>query len=154
MLILRTRKFELFYLQKWPGDWNRINCLVTSVCVLRFVYTLPLRRNSKVKKIASDFESNSFANLSRISDENMMEEGQEDVDESLTQTDVTRWCHVTFWPRDSNAIFEGKIAQLCSLVKSRIFIVGNSNFEIVYFKRYIFILCGKMFRFIGTLNIY
>ena len=51
---------------------------------------MPSRRNSKVKKIASDFESNSFANLSRISDENMMEEGQEDVDESLTQTDVTR----------------------------------------------------------------
>ena len=49
-----------------------------------------LRRNPEVKKISSDFESNSFANLSRISDENMMEEGQEDVDESLTQTDVTR----------------------------------------------------------------
>ena len=71
---------------------------------------------------------------------------------SNTQTDVTLWCHVTFWPRDSNAIFEGKIAQLCALVKSTIFIVGNSNFEIVYFKRYIFILCGTNFRFIGTLR--
>ena len=49
-----------------------------------------LRRNPEVKKISSDFKSNSFANLARISDENMMEEGQEDVDESLTQTDVTR----------------------------------------------------------------
>ena len=64
---------------------------------------------------------------------------------SNTQTDVTLWCHVTFWPRHSNAIFEGKIAQLWALVKSTIFIVGNSNFEIVNFKRYIFILCGKNF---------
>ena len=29
------------YLQKWSGDWNRIYCVVTSVCVFRFVYTLP-----------------------------------------------------------------------------------------------------------------
>ena len=40
-----------------------------------------LRRNSEVKKISSDFESNSFANLSRISDKDIMEE---DVEESLT----------------------------------------------------------------------
>ena len=37
----------------------------------------------------------------------------------------TNWCHalmsVTFWPRNSDAIFAGKIAQLCALVKSRIF---------------------------------
>ena len=71
---------------------------------------------------------------------------------SNTQTDITRWCHVTFWPRDSNTIFEGKIAQLCALVKSTISIIGNSNFEIVYFKHYIFILCGNFFRFIGTLS--
>ena len=71
---------------------------------------------------------------------------------SNTQTDVTLWCHVTFWPRHSNAIVEGKIAQLCVLVILRIFIVGNSNFEIVYFKRYIFILCGKNVRFIGNLK--
>ena len=69
---------------------------------------------------------------------------------SNTQTDVTLWCHVTFWPHDSNAIFEDKIAQLP--VKLTNFIVGNSNFEIVYFKRYIFILCGKIFRFIGNLK--
>ena len=71
---------------------------------------------------------------------------------SNTQTDVTRWYHVTFWPRDSNAIFEGKIAQLCALVKSTVFIVGISDFGIVYFKRYIFKLCRKQFRFIGTLK--
>ena len=40
---------------------------------------------------------------------------------------------MTFWPRDSNAIFEGKIT----------FIVGISNFEIVCLKRYIFKLCGE-----------
>jgi len=56
-----------------------------------------------------------------------------------------RWYHVTFWPRDSIAIFEGKIAQLCGLVKSTIFIVGFSNFGIVRFKEYIFKLCGKNF---------
>ena len=39
------------------------------------------------------------------------------------------------------------------LVKSTIFIVGNSNFEIVYFKRYIFILCGENFRFVGTMKV-
>ena len=48
--------------------------------------------------------------------------------------------------------FWGKIAQLCTLVKLTIFIAGIPNFGIVYFKRYIFILCGKIFRFIGTLN--
>ena len=57
---------------------------MTSVRVFRFVYTLPLRRNSQVKKISSDSESNSFANLARISDEDIMEEDQEDVEESLT----------------------------------------------------------------------
>jgi len=50
---------------------------------------------------------------------------------------------VTFWPRNSNAIFEGKIAQLCALIKSTIFIVGVSNFGIGHFKRYIFKLCRK-----------
>ena len=39
--------------------------------------------------MSSDSESNSFANLSRISDEDIKEEDQEDVKESLTQTDVT-----------------------------------------------------------------
>ena len=57
-----------------------------------------------------------------------------------------------FWPRNSNTIFEGNIAQLCVLAKSTMFIVGIANFEIVYFKRYIFILRGKNFRFIGTLK--
>ena len=59
---------------------------MTSICVFRFVYTLPLRRNSEVKKISSDSESNSFAKLSRISDEDtcIMEEDLEDVEESLT----------------------------------------------------------------------
>ena len=59
-------------------------------CVLRFVYTLRLRRNSEVKKISSDSESNSFANLSRISDKNILEEDQEDVEESLTQKLTSR----------------------------------------------------------------
>ena len=58
-------------------------CCDVSLCVQVF-YTLPLRRNSEVKKISSDSESNSFANLSGISDENIMEEDQEDVEESLT----------------------------------------------------------------------
>ena len=34
--------------------------------------------------MSSDSESNSFTNLSRISDEDIMEEDQEDVEESLT----------------------------------------------------------------------
>ena len=45
------------------------------MCVFRFVYILPLR---------SDSELNSFANLSRISDECIMEEDQEDVEKTLT----------------------------------------------------------------------
>ena len=94
MLILRARKVELFYLQKSSEDWNRIYCVVTSVCVFRFIYILPLRRNSEVKKILSDSEQNSFANLSRISDEDVMEEDLEDVEESLkykltSRVDVT-----------------------------------------------------------------
>ena len=63
---------------------------MTSVCVFRFVYTLPLRRNSEVKKIPSDSESNSFANLSRISDEDITEEDREDVEESLTHKLMSR----------------------------------------------------------------
>ena len=52
--------------------------------MFRFVYTLPLRRNSEVKKISSDFESNSFANLSKISDKDVMKEDQKDFEESLS----------------------------------------------------------------------
>ena len=63
---------------------------MTSVCVSRFVYTLPLRRNSEVKKISSDFESNSFANLSKISDKDVMEEDQKDVEESLSHKLTSR----------------------------------------------------------------
>ena len=74
-------KVELFYLQKWSGDWIRIYFVVTSVCVFRFVYTLPVRRNSEVEKMSSDSESNSFTNLSSSSDEDVMEEEEEDVEE-------------------------------------------------------------------------
>ena len=61
-------KIELFYLQRWSGDWNRIYCVVTSVCVFRFVYTLLLKRNSEVKKMPSDSESYSFAKFWSSSD--------------------------------------------------------------------------------------
>ena len=64
---------------------------MTSVCVLRFVYTLPLRRISEVKKTSSDSESNSFANLSRISDEDIEEEDQKDVEESLIHKLTSRF---------------------------------------------------------------
>ena len=84
-------KVELFYLQKWSGDCNRIYCVVTSVCVFRFVYTLLSKRNSEVKKISSDSESNSFANFWSSSDEDIMEDDEDAVEEnSNTQTDVTR----------------------------------------------------------------
>ena len=63
---------------------------MASVCVFRFVYTLPLSRNSEDKKMSSDSESNSFANLSRISDEDIMEEDQEDVKKSLTHKLTSR----------------------------------------------------------------
>ena len=57
----------------------------------RFVYTLPLTRNSAVKKMSSNSESNSFANLSRISDEAVKEEDQEDLEESLTHKLTSRF---------------------------------------------------------------
>ena len=63
---------------------------MTLVCVFRFVYTLPLSRNSEDKKISSDSESNSFANLSRISDKDIMEEDQKDVEEFLTHKLMSR----------------------------------------------------------------
>ena len=85
------RKVELFYLQKWPGDWNRIYCVVTLVGVFRFVYTVLLKRNSEVKKMSSDSESNSFANFWSSFDEDIMKDDENDVEESSnTQTDVTR----------------------------------------------------------------
>ena len=58
--------------------------------MFRFIYTLPLRRNSEVKKISSDFESISFANLSKISDKDVMEEDQKDVEESLSHKLTSR----------------------------------------------------------------
>ena len=46
--------------------------------------------------MSSDSEPNSFANLSWISDEDIMEEDQEDVEESLTHKLMSRvdatWC--------------------------------------------------------------
>ena len=68
------------------------------------------------------------------------------------QNDISGYCHVVFWPRNSNTIFEGKIAQLWRLVKSSILTLNNSNFGIVYFKQYISKICEKNFRFIGTLR--
>ena len=49
-----------------------------------------LRRNSEVKKMSSDSESNSIANLSRISDEDIMEKDEEDVEESPTHKLMSR----------------------------------------------------------------
>ena len=84
-------KVELFYLQKWSGDWNRIYCVVTSVCVSRYFYTLLLKRNSEVKKRSGDSESNSFANVWSSSDEDIMEDNEDDVEKSSnTQTEVMR----------------------------------------------------------------
>ena len=66
--------------------------------------------------------------------------------------DVSGSCHVVFWPRNSNTIFEGKMAQLWRLVKSSILTLNISNFGIVYFKRYISQIYKNNFRFIGTLK--
>ena len=41
--------------------------------------------------MSCDSESNSFANLSRISDEDIKEEDQEDVEESLTHKLMSRF---------------------------------------------------------------
>ena len=67
---------------------NLLFCDV-SLCV-QVCLTLPLRRNSEFKKMSSDSECNSFTNLSRISDEDIMEEDQEDVEESLTHKLTSR----------------------------------------------------------------
>ena len=74
------------------GDLNWIYCAVTTICVFRFVYTLLLRRNSELKKISSDSESNSFANLWRIFDEDIdfVEEDEQDIEESLTHKLTSR----------------------------------------------------------------
>ena len=49
------------------------------------------------------------------------------------QNDVTSQYHVVFWPRDSNTIFQGKIAPLGRVVKSWILNLDCSNFGIVDF---------------------
>ena len=41
--------------------------------------------------MSSDSESNSFTNLSRVSDEDIREEDQEDVEESLTHKLTSRF---------------------------------------------------------------
>ena len=53
-------------------------------CDVNLCLLLALRRNSEVKKMSGDSQSNSFANLSRFSDEDTMEEDEEDIEESLT----------------------------------------------------------------------
>ena len=50
-------------------------------------------------------------------------------------SDVRGCCHVVFWPRDSNAIFEGKMAQIWRLVKSLLLTPDVSNFGIAYLTR-------------------
>ena len=70
-------KVKLVYLQKWSGDWNRIYCVETSVCVFQFFYTLLLKRNSQVKKMSSGSESNSFANFWSRSGEDIMEDDED-----------------------------------------------------------------------------
>ena len=42
------------------------------------------------------------------SDEDIMEDDEDDVEESSNTQTYVALCHVTFWPRNSNAIFEGK----------------------------------------------
>ena len=67
---------------------NLVFCGVSScfqVCL-----HLAIEEKFRVNKISSDSESNSFANLSRISDEDIMEEDQEDVEESLTHKLTSR----------------------------------------------------------------
>ena len=65
------------------------------VCQVCLHLAIGEKLNLEVKKISSDSESNSFANLSGISDENIMEEDQEDVEESLTHK-LTSRVHVTW----------------------------------------------------------
>ena len=67
------------------------------------------------------------------------------------QSDVRGWCHVVFWPRDSNTIFEGKMTQLWRLVKSLLVTPDVSNFGFAYLTRYILKLNKNKFHFIGTL---
>ena len=49
----------------------------------------------------------------------------------------------------SNAIFEGKVAQLSTLMESTIFMIGLGNFGIVHFKQYTFKLNGNRSQFMG-----
>lgn len=59
----------------------------------------------------------------------------------------TNWSHVfescVIWPRDSSIIFEGKIAKLRALVKSKGFAIYHSKFGFVHFKGYTSELCRK-----------
>ena len=90
----RHAKLSYFTFKNGQETGTYFLCCDVILCVQVF-YALPLRRNSEVKKISSDSESNSFANLSGISDENMMEEDLEDVKESLTHK-LTSRVHVTW----------------------------------------------------------
>ena len=47
------------------------------------------------------------------------------------------------------SIFEGKVAQLSTLMGSTIFMVGLANFGIVHFKQYTFTLNGNRSQFTG-----
>lgn len=40
----------------------------------------------------------------------------------MSQTGVTHLCREKFWPRSSDAIFDGKIAQLSTLIKQKPFV--------------------------------
>lgn len=110
----------------------------------------------------SEVDSESVNNKERVQDVLLWQCGRPDMKwklksahidlVSFTQTDVTHECHMMFWQRDSNAIFERKIAEICILVESAIFIAVLSSFGIVHFKYCTFKLCGHKFCFIGTLR--
>ena len=69
---------------------NLLRCDV-SLCVPVCLHLVILKRNSEVTKMSSGSESNSLVNCWSSCDEDIMEDDEDDVEESSnTQTDVTR----------------------------------------------------------------
>ena len=80
--------------------------------------------------------------------------GQIELISSYKLTSHFQVTYVTFWPSDSDSIFEGKMAYICMPAKSAFCFTDFSSFRILHFKQNTFELCRNKSRFIIKLRIF
>ena len=148
-------KVELFDLKKWSGHWNWIYCVVTSVCVFRFFtpcYWREYQRLRKCRVILNRIVSPIFGvALMKILWRTMRMMLKKALIHKLASRVVSR----DVLTSRSKCHFWGKISPTLCALKINNFYRRHPkvwNKIIVYFKHFVFILCGKNFCFIDTIK--